>query len=158
MIRKKLRPPTIKEGTNLDTSSAATSLKNLSQKCSNNTKKATTAFDNQERKQHRPSSNVPPVIHLHSQEESDKKESGTSTQKTSVEDPTDLTDLPASPNTKSPSTLITFKSSDNNLVNTAEVSYTHELNKCQEHVLLYMITRNNISASSSLYYLKKYYR
>eukprot|EP00957_Ditylum_brightwellii_P156959 11945590-Ditylum_brightwellii.AAC.2 len=138
---KILSPSTMKKSTSISTSSVAS----ISKQASSDTRKkmtkknsdllplrkeTTTGFNNQERKHYRPSSNVPPVIHLHSQEESGKKESGTLTIKTNVDDPADLTDLPASLTTESPSSLIKFKSSDNILVDTVEVSYTPELNKC----------------------------
>eukprot|EP00957_Ditylum_brightwellii_P070288 5339871-Ditylum_brightwellii.AAC.1 len=91
-------------------------------------------------KKQKPSFNVPSVNYVVSQEESDKKMSSISLQQTTADHPLDLTETPSFPEPKTAAIFEAFKSSDNKLADIAEVSYSPELNKCQEHLMLSKIT------------------
>eukprot|EP00957_Ditylum_brightwellii_P019233 1449807-Ditylum_brightwellii.AAC.1 len=53
------------------------------------------------------------------------------------------------------SELVTFVSKDNNDLDDYCQTFTPKLNKCQEHALIYKITRNNLLTSSPVFNIKK---
>eukprot|EP00957_Ditylum_brightwellii_P200165 15259313-Ditylum_brightwellii.AAC.1 len=78
--------------------------------------------------------------------------------KSSVDNPIDMTGIPASPEKETVEEmmskmqislkLVNFVSTDNNDLDEYCETFTPKLNKCQEHVLLHKITRNNLLTSS----------
>mgnify|MGYP003340790553 FL=1 len=85
--------------------------------------------------------------------------------KTSVDNPIDMTDIQASPEKETVEVMMSkmqlssdlkkFVSKDNNDLDEYCQTFSPKLNKCQEHALLYKITRNNLLTSSPVFYIKK---
>eukprot|EP00957_Ditylum_brightwellii_P157381 11978538-Ditylum_brightwellii.AAC.1 len=66
--------------------------------------------------------------------------SSTSLQQTTADHPLDLTKTPSFPDPNIDAVCESFKSSDSNLVGIAEIFYSPELNKYQEHLMSSKIT------------------
>ena len=84
--------------------------------------------------------------------------------KTSVDNLIDMTGIPASPEKETvqekmskmqiSSKLVNFVFTENNDIDECCQSFIPELNKCQEHILLNKVTRNNLFTSSPVFCIK----